>query len=87
MEQSVSIMVDGVKVAEFDVSSDSSDWDMQLRSGMLRSAREVGTVLLEREDDNLREKVPKGWQNKRKVERKIEGGGRTGENPTPGIHR
>ena len=72
MEQSVSIMVDGVKVAEFDVSSDSSDWDMQLRSGMLRSAREVGTVLLEREDDNLREKVPKGWQNKRKVERKIE---------------
>lgn len=72
MEHSVTVMVDGVKMAEFDVSSNSSDWDMQLRSGMLESARKVGATLLEREDDDLRGKVPEGWQNEGKVKRQVE---------------
>ena len=72
MDQSVSVMVDDVKVAEFKVSSASSDWDVQLRSGMLESVRKVGATLLEREDDDLKGKVPEGWQNEGKVRRQVE---------------
>jgi len=53
MKYSAIVMVDGVKVAEFKVSRDSSEWDMQLWNGMWGSAQQVGAVLLEREDEYL----------------------------------
>jgi len=67
----VTVMVNGRKVGECVVEASEPGWDRELVSAMREATKEAAVVVLEREDEDLREGKATEWENLGKVKRQV----------------